>query len=116
MVFSITSTELHQLLKVPQLVAHYMHHKKLDRTISFVDFIFMHYNENDNLKSDSQHNKLPFKSHCTIAGHIIIADVNFLTLNTHLSNFYFKKVCSKYKEVFYTSMLTESIWQPPKTA
>lgn len=112
----MSSTELHQLFKVPQLVAHFIHHQKEDGSISFLDFLVMHYNESDETADDQQHEKLPFKSHCTAITHIIVAEVANFNEYTSIEPFTFKKTTMNYKEVFYTSRLTESIWQPPKFA
>jgi hypothetical protein len=80
------ATELHQLLKLPFLIQHYVHHRDEDSRLSFIAFLQIHYTEkhhpNDN--DDRQDNELPFKSIGNIT-HIDIpviekrmtADINF---------------------------------------
>ncbi|MDI1233072.1 MAG: hypothetical protein PSX81_02190 [bacterium] len=118
LLFAITfsNTELHQLLKIPQLVSHFVQHKKVDSQISFIDFLTMHYNDSENEISDKQHDNLPFKSHCTIVFHSIIAEVVNTGNSIEIDSFFLIKGTINYKEAFYTSRLTESIWQPPKFA
>ena len=57
-------TEVHQLLKMPQLLSHYRHHKTEDPFISFIAFLKLHYSTqhhpNDN--DDQEDNQLPFRS------------------------------------------------------
>lgn len=58
------ATELHQLLKLPLLIQHYMHHQSEDPSLSFLAFLKIHYTDtqhpNDN--DDREDNELPFKS------------------------------------------------------
>ncbi len=55
-----------ELLKIKCVVEHYRAHKKIDHSISFVNFLLIHYNNKDGGKKDSEHNQLPFKSHKSI--------------------------------------------------
>ncbi|HEX4875178.1 MAG TPA: hypothetical protein VFV31_00805 [Chitinophagaceae bacterium] len=57
-------TEMHQLLKMPQLLSHYRHHKTEDPSITLIAFLKLHYSSqhhpNDN--DDQEDNQLPFRS------------------------------------------------------
>jgi hypothetical protein len=59
-----SATELHQLLKLPLLIQHYIHHQSKDPSLSFLAFLKIHYTDpqhpNDN--DDREDNELPFKS------------------------------------------------------
>jgi len=83
-----STTELHQLLKLPLLIAHYFHHRGDDSHITFLSFLKIHYTDkqhpNDN--DDREDNELPFKSignishtDTPIMQKVIIGDLNLFT-------------------------------------
>jgi hypothetical protein len=57
-------TELHQLVRVPLLIQHYLHHRDEDSSISLIDFLKIHYTDSNHPddNDDSEDNELPFKS------------------------------------------------------
>lgn len=59
-----SSTEIHQLWKLPFLFQHYLHHRQEDASISFLSFLKIHYTDKDhpNDNDDKDDNELPFKS------------------------------------------------------
>lgn len=62
-------------MKAPTLIRHYLEHKTLDRNVSFVDFLSMHYwGEDLNDDDDEKDMQLPFKK-------IEIHHVNFLFIS-----------------------------------
>jgi hypothetical protein len=62
-VFFLSTTSLSQLFKLPVLVAHYMEHQQLDRSISILDFLSMHYWGQDINDNDQDRDlQLPFKT------------------------------------------------------
>jgi len=58
------STEFQQLLKFPLLIQHYLQHKQKDSSLSFLEFVKLHYAAKDhpNDNDDNEDSKLPFKS------------------------------------------------------
>lgn len=61
--FIISSTELHQLARLPLLVKHYLHHRSEGTSLSFTAFLQLHYTDkhpSDNDEGDDE--QLPFKS------------------------------------------------------
>ncbi|ULQ51287.1 hypothetical protein [Flavihumibacter fluvii] len=57
----IGNTEFNQVLHIPVLAAHYIHHLQSGDTKSFPDFVSEHYGKGDNDPSDNQEEKnLPF--------------------------------------------------------
>jgi len=61
--FLSSSTELHELFRLPLLLEHYGQHRSNDPDISFLDFLKIHYSGNHpNDNDDSDDNELPFKS------------------------------------------------------
>lgn len=63
-----SSTELHELLRIPQLLVHYAQHRKADPPLSFFDFLAMHYSPgHPNDKDSKDDDQLPFKSKGSLA-------------------------------------------------
>ena len=114
------NTEIGQLLKLPALIHHYLEHKADknddDHDISFIDFLKMHYNEN-NTRSDNanhDHQNLPFKTcDCQFLTTLIaLVQQNVFAINT--PSLISSKNVASYTEQHYTSQSFGSIWQPPK--
>jgi hypothetical protein len=107
-----SNTEFHQLMKLPVLVQHFIHHKSLDNSLSFADFIFSHYS--DNLESnDQEHHELPFKSHgCQhMSSLVLVCD---FPAYTAFKTTAVAVATASYQEVFYTFGSLGAIWQPPQ--
>ena len=47
--FLFSGTEMHELFKIPHLLAHYIEHSSESKEISLLDFIKEHYNGAENL-------------------------------------------------------------------
>ena len=61
--FSIGSTELLELIKLPQLVSHFYEHQDKNPKLTFFHFIKLHYGQADDGDGDrSSDEELPFKS------------------------------------------------------
>ena len=61
--FLFNTPAFNQPFKLPVLIAHYLEHRQLDQSISFFDFLSLHYStENDNDGDQERDNQLPFKS------------------------------------------------------
>ena len=55
------NTDFNQVLQVPYLLAHYLHHVHNDNSISFTDFVAEHYGKGDKDPSDDREEKeMPF--------------------------------------------------------
>ena len=62
-IFLSSSTELHELFRLPLLLEHYSKHCSEDRHLSLIDFLEIHYSANHpNDQDDDDDNQLPFKS------------------------------------------------------
>ena len=61
--FMFSSTELHELLRIPMLVSHYNQHSRQDASMSVGDFLQLHYTAtHPDDKDDQDDRELPFKS------------------------------------------------------
>lgn len=111
-------TEMHELLKATNLISHFLQHRESDESLSFMDFLSLHYGDDSGHADSEEHGgKLPFKS-----DHISIAWVNFMALPSFILSEEVVLVIhdSVSPTAFYCSVpisgRTNAIWQPPKTA
>src|SRR3954462_3822335 len=82
--YLVSSTEVHELLRLPLLVKHYQEHKQQVADITFWEFLVMHY-ETD-VPHDDQDMRLPFKTcHQTLASPALAVTSQGVTLTIPLS-------------------------------
>ena len=109
------NTSIGQLLKIPNLIEHYIEHKNELNTasISFIDFLESHYSKNAE-NNPEEHQDLPFKT------FEIASTVFVLVNNTNFQLQLVKAVISTKQKFFYhqsfKSHLITTIWLPPKIA
>lgn len=115
--FLCANSELHQLLKLPTLVEHYLEHKEKNPSCSVFSFLKDHYSaqSNHDKNSDGEHHNLPFKTNDCTAGHTILALENNRSYTLRVVNSFPVKIKIVYQESDYSSATLNSIWQPPKT-
>lgn len=112
-IFLCVNTSIGQLLKIPNLIEHYIEHKNelTPTSISFVDFLELHYSKNaDN--TQEEHQDLPFKT-------FEIASTVFVLVNN--ANFQIQSIKAEittkqkffYHQSFKSHLIT-TIWLPPK--
>ena len=65
LIYSLSFTEFHQVLRLPLLVEHYQEHKAKVNSLSFWEFLVLHYQSD--VAHDDRDNRLPFKD----CGHSI---------------------------------------------
>jgi hypothetical protein len=115
--YSISATELHQLLKMPSLLEHFAEHKGLNNKITISEFLYRHYMLPDDGDNDQQQeSKLPFKSHdgCTNIGSTLFITMPAFALS--LKPFVTEiKSYNNYSTVFVNYSCLSAIWQPPKS-
>jgi hypothetical protein len=79
--FLFSTTEAHQLLKLPVVFQHFHEHKLVEKDISFYSFIVLHYFQGDIRDADYDRDmQLPFKT-----THECVALSTPLTLPAHFS-------------------------------
>lgn len=113
--FLCSNTEICQLLKLPNLIHHYFEHEKKDSSISFVDFLNIHYNKNINHSDNkNEHGHLPFKSACShsvnTVFHLQTQSLVFIRKVVLIPS----KIIIFFCQQFYTSHDLACIWLPPK--
>lgn len=114
-VFMCANTSIGQLLKIPNLIEHYIEHKNelTTASISFIDFLETHYSKNAE-NNKEEHQDLPFKT------FEIASTVFLLTNNANFQIQPIKVLIPNKQKFFYhknfKSHLIASIWLPPKIA
>lgn len=116
--YIFTSTECHELLKLPQLVQHYKEHQEEQKGITLWQFLCDHYAHGDVFDDDKDKDmKLPYKS--MDINHAI----SFTVIPAIISIEIIKPVCTqtlKTPNEYYSNQFCSnnfsSIWQPPKLA
>ena len=110
------TTELGQLVRVPELLSHFLQHHRQDPEINFFDFITMHYSGDDGTTADDDiDSKLPY--HNINNNTITIVYAPMVKVNASI-NFNFRRT-----EEYNSYILTNCppafvclILQPPRTA
>ena len=116
-IFLCANTEIGQLLKLPNLIVHFIehHNHKDEHSISFIDFVKSHYDNKQHSDTDKhdEHQNLPFKTVNTNLNTVIVFE-NQPTIS-------FRKPISivgtntvPFPREFYTSNVFACIWLPPK--
>ncbi len=115
--YLFSTTELHQLLKLPVVFEHYFEHKQLNKDISFLDFLDMHYMHGSPQSIDyDQDMKLPFKTLDKCVGTTIPVIVpQNINIPIHLPVQLKKAQRFIMKDEFIPSSYLSRIWQPPKS-
>lgn len=102
-----------ELSKLPTLLSHYdFHVANEDKTMSFLTFLHLHYNDKSHGEDDSNHDDLPFHHHEQCAGGILISTIStlyFSFINNTQIDFFFQ---FSHTNVFLSAYFG-SIWQPP---
>ena len=114
--YLISSTGLHQFLKLPALVEHFSEHQQKDKSITLWKFLCIHYAHETVKDGDyDKDSKLPFKTldNCNSSNHIKLLPEQKLCFNTIILPSEEKVIC-KYYPRFTNSTFLKSIWQPPK--
>ena len=75
------NTELGQLFKLPKLISHYFEHRELNSTVTFIEFLAMHYGGDDGTTADDDiDNQLPYHHvdyHCLFGTYYPLAQYVF---------------------------------------
>lgn len=110
--FTLSTTEAGQLLKLPLLVSHYFKHKSEGRSTNFIGFIKEHYTGNEEKDSDSKEDQqLPFKSAINVE-----VQVNYLLPHFVADNPVLSFINSNYNSYLPVSVLSNyncEIFHPP---
>lgn len=104
---------LHEIIKLPTLVAHFIEHKEKDPNISFMDFIDDHYIKNTD-SQDHFHKKLPFKDE----NHPLMIGFHYMNTEKWEQSPLAVKCIQTFSPLPYRSLSLgepNGVWQPPKS-
>lgn len=111
-----STTELHQLLKLPVIFEHFADHRKENKAISFLQFLDMHYLHGSPKDKDyNEDMKLPFKSshNCTITLSPVLVPQFVRAIDAPLAAAVAKRIHIP-KARFVPFSYLANIWQPPR--
>lgn len=115
--FLFSNMELHQLLKLPTLIEHYLEHKQENKNETLLNYLAEHYTKNithQHADNHNDHQKLPFKTNDCAVAHIVIGFLPTEKFEFVIPNASFIEKASHYNEDDYLSNFCGNIWQPPK--
>lgn len=112
--FLSLQTPLHEIVKLPVLVSHYLEHKEQDEEMSLLAFLKIHYFDNVVDSDFDRDMQLPFK-HCSSPMFFVF------TLITSKVQIELRSVLAEHKDIltgyvnpFLKTDFRQNIWQPPK--
>jgi len=114
--YLFSTTEFHELLRLPAMFEHFDSHKKETPTISFWEFLCLHYTHGEVQDDDYDKDmKLPFKTHDGSNSQNFISLIpeqkySLAKINPPI----IRKHTHKYQAGFTNSFYLNTIWQPPK--
>ncbi len=107
---TIPNMDMCEIAKIPNLIEHYLMHRSGDG-LSLIDFLELHYGDEQNQQKDPFHAKLPFKDH-TCATTVVFIAPQHQTINANLDDTPVK--CQSFYTITFTSGITNVIFQPPR--
>jgi hypothetical protein len=114
-IYLFSTTELHQLLKAPLLIEHFMEHREENKDITLWQFLYAHY-AMDHVK-DADYDKdmkLPFKTHdnCVASFLNVYLPSAKVSIEKPVQLLQEKSFISK--DQFLLTSFLSNIWQPPR--
>ncbi|HQQ93751.1 MAG TPA: hypothetical protein PLQ93_04290 [Bacteroidia bacterium] len=115
--YLLSLTELHELVKLPLLAQHYREHCEKNASLSFWDFLCVHYTQENGRDDDQDRDaSLPFKSYdgCMSSLSVAIQQQHGPNINHHFFSTGEEAFADQPVSYLPTSYLS-SIWQPPRS-
>jgi hypothetical protein len=116
-IYVFSSTELSEMLKMPTLIEHLSEHQTQNKSISFFDFISLHYIDGNGHGAEDAHDRsLPFKSHdhCQAVASMVAELPEDQYQLSPISSPIQKSVPIHEESPYFS--YSSLIWQPPKSA
>ncbi len=116
-VYLLSTTEAHQLLKLPVIFEHYSEHKQEDKNITALEFLAIHYLHGSPKDKDYDRDmQLPFKTSDDCISAISPAFVPLQIQQAPLESIEINtEKIFILKDQFILSSYLANIWQPPKS-
>ena len=110
-IFSMNLLEAHQLVKLPAFIHHFQEHKVSNKSLTIWEFLDLHYANPSKDTPDSDHGKLPFKSHNCHHVSMAMEMMNSQSMSSHTMSLSFK---ASALVNHYRFDQGKAIWQPPQ--
>ncbi|MFY1045787.1 hypothetical protein [Chryseobacterium sp. GP-SGM7] len=113
--YLVSTTELYQLLKIPQLVEHYIEHKGLNSEMTLTAFLKTHYDHPAKDGDYGKDQKLPFIIHAKPLSFLFTLNKEF-QMDAYQESFVkiiSHKMPSKDEDFCFKGFLN-SVWEPPR--
>ncbi|MGB4399954.1 MAG: hypothetical protein WBJ10_11335 [Daejeonella sp.] len=115
-IYLSATTCIGELFKAPILMTHFIEHRADDSSITFYQFIYQHYQDDDgNDKDNDRDSQLPFKSqdnsHSNTGVPLFINKIRFAPVSAISL-----VERSQYREPNIPSPHLLRVWQPPKSS
>lgn len=115
-IFLLSSTEFNQLLKLPKLFEHFSAHQSQDASLSFLEFLYIHYGQGEVQDADHEEDmKLPFKTQSVCSTISIIHKAPVIQFIPAWQEFVLQKENLCYTNDFVSGLSANNIWRPPQT-
>lgn len=114
-IYLFSTTELHQLLKMPLLVEHFIEHREENKNITLYQFLYMHYAMGGVKDADyAKDMKLPFKTHdkCVTAISNVYLPPAKVSIEKPIQ--FLQKNSFSTQDQFLQTSFPSNIWQPPR--
>lgn len=102
-----------ELAKIPVLIEHYREHCNIDPSLTFLQFLALHYADEKHHRHDhSKHSKLPFGNmhHHPVTLQLWYAELPGIVLQPGSSKIFIVLLAEDNNPIIYKS----AIWQPPR--
>jgi hypothetical protein len=110
-----STTELHQLLKAPLLIEHFIEHKEENEGITLWQFLYIHYAMGDVNDSDYDKDmKLPFKTHDNCVSFFSNVYLPSAKVSIEKPIQLLQRKSFVNKDQFLLTSFLSNIWQPPR--
>ncbi len=113
-VFLSANTELHQLLKLPMLIHHFLEHHDHEPDETFAGFLNEHYSDTQNHCDTDHHDNLPFKTNDCATMHNNVAFNHSHNFSISQPTIISEKLLVAHNVIVFSSVALSNIWQPPK--
>lgn len=113
--FIAIQTPLHEVLKLPMLVSHFLEHKEEDNSMSLLKFLHIHYSQHHIVDDDYDKDmQLPFKDCSTPIFFTLSTLSKKFQIALHLPAPESKNLFSVKEDAFLSAEFPDNIWQPPR--
>ena len=115
-IYLFTTTEAHQLFKLPVIFEHFKEHRMEDKNISFLEFLDVHYMHGSPKDQDYDRDmQLPFKSSADCLASVVpVVMPDFGNTFEPPQDFFIQNDFVNKNDLFISAEFFCSVFQPPR--